>query len=53
MIKRAGTEDAGVLAGLAVQMWTEHDPEELAEEFRELADNEEANRIICFRKDLA
>lgn len=93
MIRKAKTEDAGALAGLAIQMWTDHDPEDLEEEFRELTANdeaacfiefiddkpaafaqcqlrhdyvegtdsfqfhmalgfEEANRIICFRKDL-
>lgn len=32
MIRRAETEDAGLVAALAVQMWTDHEPEELAEE---------------------
>ncbi len=39
MIKRANRKDAGILAGLAIRMWTDHDPEELAEEFRRLAAN--------------
>ena len=47
MIKRAKTEDAKVLAGLAIQMWTDHDPEDMAEEFRELVMNAEA---VCFIK---
>ena len=47
MIKRAKIEDAGVLAGLAVQMWTEDDPAELAEAFRKLAADDEA---ACFLK---
>lgn len=34
MIKRAKTEDARNLANLAIQMWTEHNPEDLEEEFR-------------------
>ena len=33
MVKRARIEDAGELAELAVQLWTEHDPEELTEEY--------------------
>ncbi|MBQ6163174.1 MAG: GNAT family N-acetyltransferase [Clostridia bacterium] len=45
MIRRAGKEDADVLAALAIRMWSEHDPDELAEEFRELIGNEEA---VCF-----
>ncbi|MBO4871876.1 MAG: GNAT family N-acetyltransferase [Lachnospiraceae bacterium] len=45
MIKKATTEDAEVLAGLAVQMWTDHDPKELAEEFHELVRNDET---ACF-----
>ena len=47
MIKKAGTEDAGVLAGLAIKMWTEHDPAELESEFRQLCRNDEA---ACFIK---
>lgn len=35
MIKRARIEDAGVLADPAVQMWADHDPEDLEAEFRE------------------
>ncbi len=45
MIRRAGIQDAGTLAGLAVQMWTDHRPEELEEEFRELVKNDGA---ACF-----
>ena len=33
MIKRAKVEDAGILADLAIQMWTDHDPEELEKSF--------------------
>ena len=47
MVKRAGIEEAGELAGLAVQMWTDHDPEDLTEEFRKLVMNDEA---ACFIK---
>ena len=49
MIKRAKAEDAGTLADLAVQMWTDHDPEDLEEEFRALAINDEA---ACFIIDI-
>ena len=45
MIKRAETKDAETLAGLAVQMWTKHTPDDLAEEFREILKNDEA---ACF-----
>ncbi|WP_026508493.1 aminoglycoside 6'-N-acetyltransferase [Butyrivibrio sp. MC2013] len=47
MIKRAKVEDAEILAALAIQMWTEHDSEDMAEEFRELVMNDEA---VCFLK---
>lgn len=47
MIKRAKAEDAGTLADLAIQMWTDHDPEDLEEEFHKLAINDEA---ACFIK---
>lgn len=47
MIKRAKAEAVEILANLALKMWTDHDPEEMAEEFRELVMNEEA---VCFIK---
>lgn len=47
MIKRAKTDDAKVLAELAVQMWTDDDPKDLEAEFCELAENDEA---ACFIK---
>lgn len=47
MIKRARIEDAETLAGLAIQMWTDHTLENLTEEFRQLAVNDEA---VCFIK---
>ena len=47
MIKRAGMNEARELANLAIQMWTDHDPEDLEEEFRELVMNDEA---ACFIK---
>ena len=47
MIKKADINDADIVAALAVQMWTGHDPGELAEEFRELLKNAET---ACFLK---
>ena len=47
MIKMADKEDADILAGLAIQMWPEHDPVGLAEEFLELIRREDA---ACFLK---
>ncbi len=47
MIKRADSKDAGALAEMAIQMWPEHDLDELTEEFRESRKNEEA---ACFLK---
>ena len=49
MVIRAGIEDARKLADLAIQMWTDHDPKDLEEEFRKLAINDEA---ACFIKYL-
>ena len=39
MIKKANIEDADTLAGLAIQMWKDNEPEGLAEEFRKLVKN--------------
>ena len=47
MIKRAKIEDAEVLAGLAIQMWSDHSLEDLTEEFRHLVTNDSA---VCFIK---
>lgn len=47
MIKRAKAEDAEILAALALQMWTEHNLEEMTKEFRELLKSDEA---ACFIK---
>ena len=47
MIKRAEIEDAAALAVLAVRMWTSHTPDELAAEFRELIQKDDA---VCFLK---
>jgi aminoglycoside 6'-N-acetyltransferase I len=49
MIKRARIEDAGVLADLAIQMWTGHVLEDLTEAFRQLAMNDDA---VCFIKSV-
>ena len=45
MIKKAQAADAEILAGLAIQMWEDHDPAELAEEFQDLAEKDDA---VCF-----
>lgn len=42
MIRKAVREDSEVLSALAIQMWTEHDRGELAEDFRKLIDNADA-----------
>jgi len=51
MIKRAGTDKAGELAGLAVRMWPDHVPEDLAEEFRRLAMKDDADCFIRYVGD--
>ena len=68
MVKRANIEDAGVLADLAIKMWTDqlqHDYVEGTEfasncelgnedsrKFHMSLGFEETNRIICFRKEI-
>ena len=47
MIKRAGKDEVRDLAIMAIQMWTDHDLEDLEAEFRKLAMNSEA---VCFIK---
>ena len=47
MIKRVGTNEVRELAGLTIQLWPDHDPEDLAEEFRRLVVNDDA---VCFIK---
>jgi len=47
MIKKAGKEDVFELARLAIQMWEEHEVKELAGEFEELVQSENA---ACFLK---
>ena len=47
MLKKAGKEDAYGLARLAIQMWENHEVEELAGEFEELVQSENA---ACFLK---
>ena len=47
MILRARIEDAEVLTDLAIRMWTDHDPEDLTDEYRRLALNDDA---VCFIK---
>lgn len=51
MIIRAKVKDSEILASLAIQMWTEHDIEDMAEEFRKLLMNEEAVCFIKFEDD--
>ncbi len=51
MIKRAGIEDAGDLANLAIQMWADNDPKDLEAEFRKLAKNDEAACFIKYADD--
>ncbi len=47
MIKKAGKEDSFELARLAIQMWENHEVEELTGEFEELVQSENA---ACFLK---
>ena len=47
MICRARIEDAQILADLAIQMWADHDLDDLTEEFRQLVMGDDA---ACFIK---
>ena len=51
MIKRAKVADAETLAGLAIQMWTDHDMEDLAEKYLKLVMNNEAACFIKYEDD--
>jgi aminoglycoside 6'-N-acetyltransferase I len=51
MIRRAGIDQAGELAGMAIQMWTDHDPEALEADFRNLVMNDEAACFIRYADD--
>ena len=44
-------EDARNLANLAIQMWTDHTPEDLEEAFRKLVINDEAACFIKYAAD--
>lgn len=47
MIKAAGKNDAGILAELAIQMWTDHTVSDLEKEFEKLIASDKA---VCFMK---
>ena len=48
MIKRADVNDAGALAALALQLWPDNDSDELADEFRELMEHEDAACFLAY-----
>ena len=47
MIKQADIKDTELLAALAIQMWKEHTLADLADEFREIIEKDDA---VCFIK---
>ena len=51
MIRKARIQDAGTLADLAIQMWTDNDPQALEEAFRKLAMSDEAACFIAYVGD--
>ena len=53
MIKKAGKEDAYELARLAIQMWEDSEVEELAGEFEELVQSENAACFLKYAGDVA
>ena len=52
MIKRAEKEDKMILARLAGCMWNEHSTEELAEEFLDLMEREDAQLFLQYDQEL-
>ena len=52
MVKRANVGDARNLANLAIQIWTDHNPEDLEEEFLKLVMNDEAACFIIYADDM-
>ncbi len=51
MIKRAGMNEARDLSNMAIQMWADHDLEDLEAEFRSLVMNDEAACFIKYAED--
>ncbi len=51
MIKKAGIREAGELACLASQLWTDADPEDLEAEFGRLTTDDEAACFIKYMED--
>lgn len=51
MICRARIEDAQILADLAIQLWADHDLENLTEEFRQLVMGDDAACFIKYADD--
>ncbi len=41
MIKKATTKDAGLLAGLAIQMWKDHTLVDLADGFKQIIEKDD------------
>ena len=50
-IRRAQVKDAETLALLAIQMWEDHEVAELADEFREIVEKDDAVCFITFAED--
>lgn len=48
MIRKADRDELDILAGLAIQMWSNHTIRELAEEFSDLMDREDATFFIKY-----
>lgn len=51
MIKKAIAEDAGMVAGLAIQMWKSHTIEELKEEFAAYIDKDSCAVFLAISDD--
>ena len=51
MIRKANEEDADILMRLAIQMWEDHDPEELTNEFRNLLEKDDAVLFLKYVDD--
>ena len=51
MIRKAGKEHLEIITGLALQMWSDHSPQELQEEFSAIIAGENAQFFLKYNRD--
>ena len=52
MIRKAGKEHLEIITGLALQMWSDHSPQELQEEFSAIIAGENAQFFLKYDRDM-